>query len=108
MRPQPGSRAETAWACSDAPHSRAAARAGDTLLANQFIREQLQRWIAAYDGAMRDGDAKALLADSLKEEQFYGDAFTKPVFSRPDVHDVQPTDFLAIALPVLFLAALGR
>jgi len=55
-----------------------------------------------------EADANALIADSIKEEQFYGEAFTKPVFGRPEVHDVQFKDFFALALPALFLAAAGR
>jgi len=49
-------------------------------------------------------DAKALLADSLKEEQFYGDAFTKPVFSRPEARTLNPLD-LAAPVALAFGAA---
>lgn len=48
-------------------------------------------------------DTNALEADVLKEEAFYGDAFTKPIFGRPAVHDVQFGDLLVGSLP--FLAA---
>ena len=49
-------------------------------------------------------DTNALEADVLKEEQFYGDAFTKPIFSRPEgTRDVQFGDLLVGSLP--FLAA---
>merc|ERR1740138_95540 len=40
-------------------------------------------------------DAKALLADSARQEQFYGDAFTKPIFSRPEARTLNPLDVLA-------------
>jgi hypothetical protein len=46
-------------------------------------------------------DVKALLADSAKEEQFYGDAFTTKLFSRPDVHTVGAGDAL-LPLALLF------
>jgi len=51
-------------------------------------------------------DAAALKADILKEEQFYGDAFTKPIFSRPDVKTV--SGFGAeVILPALALLGAG-
>jgi len=49
-------------------------------------------------------DAQALETDIVKEEQFYGDAFTKPLFSRPDVRAVNPSDFLSLALPAFLIA----
>lgn len=41
------------------------------------------------------GDVSALLADSAKQEQAYGEAFTKAVFARPEARTVNPLDFLA-------------
>ena len=49
-------------------------------------------------------DVKALLADSAKEEQFYGDAFTTKLFSRPDVHTVGAGDAV-LPLALLFAGA---
>jgi len=50
-------------------------------------------------------DANALETDVIKEEQFYGDAFTKPLFTRPTgTRDVQFSDILVGALP-FFVAA---
>lgn len=47
-------------------------------------------------------DASALEADVVKEEQFYGDAFTKPLFTRPtETRDVQFSDILIGSLPFL-------
>ena len=51
-------------------------------------------------------DANALETDVIKEEQFYGDAFTKPLFTRPTgTRDVQFSDILVGALPFLVAAS---
>jgi len=58
-------------------------------LANEIERLALEGPIQGNIDLAKDlaADAKALTADILKEEQFYGDAFTKPIFLRPAVRD---------------------
>jgi len=53
-------------------------------------------------------DAKLLTADILKEEQFYGDAFTKPLFSRPDVRTVSGFDVALAGIPLLIGASAAQ
>lgn len=55
-----------------------------------------------------NADAKALLADSAREEAFYGDAFTKPIFGRPEVHDVEFKDVFAISFAAFLFAAVAN
>lgn len=51
-------------------------------------------------------DVNALEADMVKEEQFYGNAFTTALFSRPDVtRDANFLDFLGLAFPAIFMAS---
>jgi len=52
-----------------------------------------------------NADAKALIADSVREEEFYGNAFTQKVFDRPAVHDVEFKDVFALSIPALIMAA---
>merc|ERR1719453_3067849 len=75
-------------------------------LANEIERLALEGPIQGNIDLVKDlvADGKALTADIVKEEQFYGDAFTKPLFSRPDVKSV--SGFGAeVLLPAL--AAIG-
>lgn len=54
-----------------------------------------------------NADARALIADSAKEEAFYGDAFTTKIFDRPAVRDFNVADLFGLALPALFMGAVS-
>jgi len=79
-------------------------------LAQEIERLALEGPIQGNIDLVKDlvADGKALTADILKEEQFYGDVFTKPIFSRPDVTSVSGFS-PAVLLPALavFGAAAG-
>jgi len=59
-------------------------------LAQEIERLALEGPIQGNIDLVKDlkADAVALAADVIKEEQFYGEAFTKPLFSRPSVSTV--------------------
>jgi len=59
-------------------------------LANEIERLALEGPIQGNIDLVKDliADEQALVKDIIKEEQFYGDAFTKPLFTRPDVKTV--------------------
>merc|ERR1719231_2211052 len=55
-------------------------------LAEEIERLALEGPIQGNIDLVKDlkADYNALIADSIKEEQFYGEAFTKPIFGRPE------------------------
>jgi len=59
-------------------------------LAQEIERLALEGPIQGNIDLVKDlvADEQALVKDIIKEEQFYGEAFTKPLFSRPEVKSV--------------------
>merc|ERR1712146_226384 len=76
-------------------------------LFNEIERLALEGPIQGNIDLVKDlsADASALTADIIKEEQFYGDAFTKPLFSRPDVRTVSGFDVALASIPLLIGAS---